>query len=257
MGQLRGGPGGGRRGQGRRHRRHAAGGRARRRGSRSLPRSGHRQAVRLGHAALCRSRSARAVSRGHGVRLRPALHRAFASGRRAAPAICFSSAAARGWSCTATAPASSRSAACRRVNARPWARSTAIWTNCWRALPGNRQQPTHAARSQHRRPAADGLYREILENGADEGERSERFAEVVWHLAGDRNVDRGDCRRARQASERHRRQICESSARRSDALFQQVENPAPGRRHRNGGSDLRRDLPLPPRQICPPGRRSR
>jgi len=30
----------------------------------------------------------------------------------------------------------------------------------------------------------DDYYQQILEAGADEGERSERFAEVVWHLAG-------------------------------------------------------------------------
>ena len=28
-------------------------------------------------------------------------------------------------------------------------------------------------------------FREILENGVDEGQRSERFAEIVWHLAGE------------------------------------------------------------------------
>jgi len=32
-------------------------------------------------------------------------------------------------------------------------------------------------------PQQTDYYREILENGANEGERSERFAEVVWHLA--------------------------------------------------------------------------
>ena len=33
-------------------------------------------------------------------------------------------------------------------------------------------------------PQQTDYYRELLENGANEGERSERFAEVVWHLAG-------------------------------------------------------------------------
>ena len=43
---------------------------------------------------------------------------------------------------------------------------------------------THVARSQRRRTAADRITSaSIIENGAPEGERSERFAEVVWHLA--------------------------------------------------------------------------
>ena len=77
-------------------------------------------------------------------------------------------------------------------------------------------------------------FREILENGVDEGQRSERFAEIVWHFAGEGMSIEEICRRDRQAPERNRRQICRSSARRGDAVFQQVENPAPGRRHRDG-----------------------
>ena len=94
----------------------------------------------------------------------------------------------------------------------------------------------YAARSQHRRPAADGL----LSRDPRERRQRRRAQRAVCGsgLAPGRrrNVDRGDCRRARQASERHRRQVCEAPARRGDALFQQVENPPLDRRHRNGGS---------------------
>ena len=49
---------------------------------------------------------------------------------------------------------------------------------------GQPAQPTPLLDLNTAGPQQTVYYRELLENGANQGERSERFAEVVWHLAG-------------------------------------------------------------------------
>ena len=55
---------------------------------------------------------------------------------------------------------------------------------CWRALTSSRTpiQPYHPLDFNSAGPQTD-YYRDLIENGAPEGERSEKFQEVVWHLA--------------------------------------------------------------------------
>ena len=133
-------------------------------------------------ATVCRGGSARALSRGDCFRMRLALYRLGARAASCIASLRSTARAAPASSSIATARVTSRSRDCRRDPARTERRSMIISTRYWRASSNPAGAGEPRLRFQYRRAAGRLLSRPI-ENGAPEGERSEKFQEVVWHLA--------------------------------------------------------------------------
>ena len=92
-------------------------------------------------------------------------------------------------------------------------------------------------------------YEDLIQNGAPEGERSEKFQAVVWHLAGTGLVDRADRRRAR-------RSIPTASARNTPTgcwpkSHARMTSGRPTSGPRATGSAAAADAPWPQIQIVP------